>query len=273
MSLSILILTRNEESNIGECIKTISWCDDVVVLDSFSTDQALEISRSKGARVFRREFDDFASQRNFALEKIEFKYGWVFHLDADERFTPELHEECMSVINQDSCSGFMVSNKLIFKGKWLRWSSNFPVYQLRLVKIGEVEFVQEGHGQRESKSKRAIGKLKSSYLHYNFSKGDAEWWSRHEKYAYNEAQEAVNIISGGGFKIFDIFSANSTTRRRALKKISYYLPCRSLMRFCYMFLFKLGLFDGVAGFQYCRLISKYEGLISKNLRKLRNSSH
>ena len=87
---SILILTKNEEANLPSCLESVQGCDDVVVLDSMSSDRTREIARAAGARVEERAFDDFGGQRNHALEKIRFRHLWVFQLDADERFREEL---------------------------------------------------------------------------------------------------------------------------------------------------------------------------------------
>ena len=94
MTFSILILSRNEEVNLDKCLASVNRFDDVVVLDSFSTDRTVELAKTAGARLYQRVFDDFASQRNHALDYIDFKHPWVFHLDADERFTEELRQEC-----------------------------------------------------------------------------------------------------------------------------------------------------------------------------------
>src|SRR3990170_3491878 len=171
MNLSILILTLNEEQNLPACLESVKWADEIVVLDSFSKDQTVEIARAHGVRVIQRRFDDFAGQRNFAMEHISFRHPWIFHLDADERFTVALREECMSSVHADKFSGFMVPSKLLLGDRWLRYSSMYPTYQVRLLKLGEVRYVQKGHGQREEEAKRGIGYLNEPYTHYNFSKG------------------------------------------------------------------------------------------------------
>src|SRR5580698_1020237 len=119
---SVLILTLNEEGNLADCIESVKWCDDIVVLDSLSTDRTVQVAETAGVRLFQRRFDDFASQRNYALDEIPFKHPWVFHLDADERFTEPLRRECEAAITEDQHSGFLVPSKLMFMDKWLRWS-------------------------------------------------------------------------------------------------------------------------------------------------------
>src|ERR1700728_4445840 len=92
-SVSVLILTLNEEINIGQCIDSCAWCDDVVVFDSFSSDKTRDIALQKGARVIERCFDNYAAQRNAALAHITYKYPWVLMVDADERVPPDLAAE------------------------------------------------------------------------------------------------------------------------------------------------------------------------------------
>ena len=98
---SILILTGNEELNIRECLESVSWCDDVWVLDCGSKDRTVEIAKEMGANVITRSFDNFGNQRNYGIDNCKWKHEWVFDLDADERFTPEFvaAEDAISVNN------------------------------------------------------------------------------------------------------------------------------------------------------------------------------
>jgi glycosyltransferase involved in cell wall biosynthesis len=146
---SILILTGNEEINIRECLESVSWCDDVWVLDCGSKDRTVEIAKEMGANVITRPFDNFGNQRNFGIDTCKGKHEWVFDLDADERFTPELKAECEELIKRDEKSAYYVANKMMLMGKCIRRASQFPVYQMRFHKLGEIRFVAHGHGQRE----------------------------------------------------------------------------------------------------------------------------
>src|SRR6266852_4748591 len=98
MPISVLILTLNEEANIGACLESVAWCDDVVVLDSFSGDQTRAIAEARGARVLQRQFDNYAAQRNFGLTSVDYRHDWVLMLDADERVTPEIREEMQQAV-------------------------------------------------------------------------------------------------------------------------------------------------------------------------------
>src|SRR5262245_9471518 len=128
--ISVVILTHNEETNIVRCLDSVSWSDDILVVDSFSEDRTVEISKRRGARVVQRAFEDFSSQRNFAREHGNLKHEWVLHLDADEIVTPELRAELPGAMCSDK-DAYRVSLKLIFCGKFLRHAGLFPLYQLR----------------------------------------------------------------------------------------------------------------------------------------------
>ena len=269
MAFSVLVLTLEEEDNVLPCMQSVSWCDDVVVLDSFSSDRTVELARAAGARVYRREFDDFAGQRNHAVDDIRFKHGWLFQLDADERFTPELRRECEDVIARDERSGYLVPSRMMFEGRWLRRSGLYPSYQMRLMKLGEIRFVQEGHGQREAEALRGVAYLREPYEHHSFSKGLREWAERHRRYAREEAEEALGTSMSTGRIVGGLFSFDPIRRRRALKELSFRVPARPLLRFFYNFLLRGGILDGWPGFRYCRLMAWYEKMIVENIRQLR----
>lgn len=268
---SILILTKNEEANIGACLDTVAWCDDVVVLDSHSADRTREIAASRGARVCEREFDDFGAQRNHALDNVEFRHSWVFHFDADERFNEELRVECEQAIAADEYSACFVPNRLMFLGKWIKHSSQYPYPQVRFVKRGEARFAKSGHGQREEQAKRGIGYLRTPYDHLNFSKGIADWVARHNRYSTQEAAEVATLCAGP-IPMLDLFAKETMVRKRALKRLHARLPARWFVKFVYLYVLRLGFLDGYPGFIYCALNGFYDFLISAKIaeQKLAN---
>jgi glycosyltransferase involved in cell wall biosynthesis len=266
--ISVIILTHNEEANIGRCLDSVSWSDDILVVDSFSEDRTVEISKGCGARVIQRAFDDFSSQRNFASEQGNLKYEWVLHLDADEIVTPELRAELQGAAFGDK-DAYRVSSKLIFCGKFLRHAGLFPWYQVRFGRKQALRFKQVGHGQRETLEPSRIGTLKSSLLHFSFSKGLADWIERHNRYSTAEAQQNVYGYTDDDVPILDLLSAETDRRRRAAKKIFRRLPCRAIVRFVYMYLFRGGILDGKIGFTYCRLLAWYEWLIVMKEREIK----
>jgi len=266
---SILILTKNEEANIAACLDSVAWCDDVVVLDSHSTDRTREIAAARGARVFERVFDDFGAQRNYALDQVEFRHPWVFHLDADERFKDALQRECEEAIAKDECSAYFVANRIIFLGRWIKHSSQYPYHQVRLVKRGEARFAKAGHGQREDAPHRGAGYLQTPYDHLNFSKGIADWVDRHNRYSSEEAAEAAALCEGP-LPLGDLLSGDSLARKRALKRLHARLPARWLWKFLYLYVGKGGFLDGYPGFAYCMLNGFYDFLISVKISETRS---
>jgi glycosyltransferase involved in cell wall biosynthesis len=267
--ISVVILTLNEELNLPRCLEAISLCDDVLLVDSFSSDATLKIAAEHGARVVQRAFDNFAGQRNFAVEHCELKYEWVFHLDADEVMTPELLAEILGCITETDKDAYRVSSKLMFDGKFLRHAGLFPWYQVRLGRREKLRFTQVGHGQREQLPSDKIGTLKNSLLHFPFEKGLDDWIEKHKRYSIAEARQNVYGYAGDDLPVLDLLSIATDRRRRAAKKILRRLPCRPTIRFIYMYLFRGGILDGKAGFTYCRLLAWYEWLTVLKEREIR----
>ena len=259
--VSVVILTYNEELNIRDCIASCAWCDDIHVLDSGSKDRTCQIAHSMGATVHVHKFNSFGDQRNWAIDHIPCKHPWHFHLDADERITPELLTEMLDILgpdgNKSAVTCYQCPSKMILMGKWLKWSGGYPSYQVRLFKYGQCRFMDFGHGQREDTT-GAIGVLVAPYMHYNFSKGLLEWFYKHNDYSSREGDEAILIRSHGRPPLSHLWSGDHVSKRRAWKNMSYFLHGRALWRFLYNYFLRLGLLDGVAGFRYCAMISSYE---------------
>jgi len=255
---SVLILTRDEEDNIVACLESVAKSNDIVVLDSFSSDRTCELARSKGARVFQRTFDNFAGQRNYAMDNVDFKNEWVFHLDADERFTDELWQECERVVRENRHSGYFVPNRIFFMGRWIRHCTQYPYPQVRLVKQGEIRFAASGHGQRESDAQRGVGTIDVPYDHFNFSKGIDDWFAKHNRYSSDEAKAAAETRSQ---PLPGLFNSDSISRKRALKSLFRRIPFRPMIKFLYLYLVCRGFLDGKPGYVYCRMHAVYEAMI------------
>jgi glycosyltransferase involved in cell wall biosynthesis len=264
LPVSVIILTYNEESNIRDCIASCAWCDDVHVLDSGSKDRTCDIARAMGATVHYNKFKSFGDQRNWAIDNIPCKHPWHFHLDADERFTPQLLDEMLEILGEDGSKStancYQCPSKMILMEKWLKWSGGYPSYQVRLFRFGQCRFMDFGHGQREDPigGTGEIGVLRTPYIHYNFSKGLLEWFYKHNDYSSREADEAILIRAQGRPTVGSLFSGDHVTKRRAWKNMSYFMHGRAVWRFLYNYALRAGLLDGVAGFRYCAMISSYE---------------
>lgn len=272
--ISVLILTYQEEANIGACLDALAWCDDIVVLDSFSTDRTVNIACERGARVLQRSFDDFAAQRNYGIQHGGFRHEWVLHLDADEIVPPALRDEITASVRDAAFDAFRVPSKMMFEGRWLKYAGMYPTYQVRLGHRERLRFHQVGHGQRETLPANRIGTLRSGLLHYSFSKGLEEWFAKHNRYSTDEAREQYASRARDGrvrVRITDL--RDSTTRRRTLKRVFATLPFRPTLRFVYMFLWRRGFLDGAAGFRYARLLAIYEEMSVLKLWELRSGVH
>lgn len=271
--VSVLILTLDEEINIRGCIEALEWTDDIVVLDSFSKDATVEIAESLGARIYTRKFDNFASQRNFALTTIAFKHEWVLHLDADEVVTPELRDELASVVKTAQFDAYQIPSKMMFMGTWLRYAGMYPTYQVRLGRLDSLRFEQVGHGQRENMSPESVGTFVQPYLHFCFSKGIGDWIEKHNRYSTDEARHGVELLGKNRIDWLGLFQLpDKTRRRRALKGLAVRLPFRPALRFFYMYVLKRGFLDGWAGLVYCRLLAGYEYWILLKMRELAQKS-
>jgi glycosyltransferase involved in cell wall biosynthesis len=265
---SVVILTLNEERALPGCLTSVAGCDDIVVLDSGSTDATAALARAAGARVFVRAFDDFAGQRNHAQREIPFRHPWVFHLDADERMTPELDAECRRAVAATQLDGYRVAPKMLFEGRWVRHCTDYPAYQARFVQAPRFEFIQVGHGQREAPAMN-LANLQASYLHDLSIYGRQDWLDKHRRYAHAEAERVVGAAGAGGSPWGDLASGHPLVRRRALKRLSFLLPCRPFFRFVYQYLIRGGFLDGPQGLRYCLLLSRYEGFIGDEIARLK----
>jgi glycosyltransferase involved in cell wall biosynthesis len=263
---SVVILTLNEEVALPACLASLAGCDDIVVLDSGSTDRTAELSRATGARVVTRPFDNFAGQRNFAQREIKFRHPWVFHLDADERMTPELDAECRRAAARSDLDGFRVAPKMIFEGRWIRHCTDYPAFQARFVQAPRFRFVQVGHGQRESPA-MALENLNEGYLHDISVYGVDSWLAKHRKYARDEAR--AQMVGSADASWQRLFSSDPLTRRRALKRLSFGLPFRPALRFVYQYVLRMGFLDGSKGLRYCLLLARYEGFITVEIKRLK----
>jgi len=265
---SVLILTLNEEANLPACLASVAGCDDVVVLDSGSTDATCRIAREHGARVHTRRFDDFSGQRNHADTQIVFRHPLVFHLDADERMTPGLFAECsaLGACPPPDIDGWYAAPRMLWRGRWLRRCTDFPAWQARLVRVPGFRFIQAGHGQREAEGMR-MARLSGNYLHEMGGYDIEAWLAKHRRYAAQEATQAVARPLEPGSLHRALLAGSRLERRRALKQVAAALPCRPALRFVYQYLLRAGFLDGRGSLEYCRLLSRYEGFIRDELRR------
>jgi glycosyltransferase involved in cell wall biosynthesis len=157
MKVSVLLLTFNEAINLPRCLDALTWCDDIAIVDSGSTDETINIARARNVRVLNNPFQDFAAQRNFGLAEAGFRHPWVLHLDADEVVTPTFVERLLALQPSDGIDAFYIPSKLIMLDQSLPHAGIYPSYQVRLGRLGRLRFHQVGHGQREDMPRNRVG--------------------------------------------------------------------------------------------------------------------
>ena len=269
---SIYILTYNEEIDIAPCIESALLSDDIIVVDSFSTDRTVEIASDYPVQVVQHKFETHGKQRTWMLREIPTKYEWVYILEADERMTPELFKECSEATQSQEVIGYYVAERVLFMGKWIRHSTQYPRYQMRLFKKGKVWFDDYGHTEREV-CEGATGFLKETYPHYTSGKGLSRWIEKHNRYSTDEAAETLRQLEMGKVNWRDFFFGKSEVeKRRALKDLSLRLPFRPLLRWIYMYFMLGGFLDGQAGFAWCTLQAFYEYLIILKVQEMKEIS-
>ncbi len=269
MSVSAMILTYNEEMNLRLCLESLKWCDDVVVIDSFSTDQTENIATEAGARFYRHEFEGFAGQRNFGLREISYKHPWVLMIDADETVPNTLAEEIASKISHcdPKVCLFKMRRKDHLLGRWIKRSSGYPTWFDRLARVGRVWGMPRGHGE-EYHTDGAVELLEHCLHHYPFNKGFAAWLEKHNRYSSAEAELAIQQAPSP-WTISDLWTSDPVRRRKALKAIAYALPARPLLMFSALYFFRGGILEGQAGLTFCVLRAFYEFMIDSKIREMR----
>ncbi|PZO15949.1 MAG: glycosyltransferase [Leptolyngbya foveolarum] len=270
---SIFILTHNEELDIAACLESAALCDDVILVDSLSSDRTLEIARQyPQVRIVQHAFESHGKQRTWMLQNVEAKYRWAYILEADERMTPQLFAECTAAVRSGQHVGYYAAERVMFMNRWIKHSTQYPRYQLRLLDKQNVWFDDYGHTEREV-IQGSHGFLTETYPHYTCGKGFSHWIEKHNRYSTDEARETVRQLLEGTVRWQDLFSRKSEVERRhALKDLSLRIPGRPVVRFIYMYFFLGGILDGRAGFTWCVLQAFYEYLILLKVWEMRHDA-
>lgn len=268
MSVSVLILTKNEQQDLPGCLASVAWCDDVHVYDSVSTDRTVEIAKAAGATVTQRPFDNWAAHQNWGLRNIRFKHPWVFYIDADERMTPELVQAVQAAAaTPGDCVAFRVQRRDFFLDTWLRHVQSSPFY-LRLFRPERMRY--ERLVNPVSIPDGPVRDIPGYLDHFPFSKGMSHWLARHNSYSTLEAEQIVrNRAAQAGFSLVKAFTAKDFNERRFhQKELFYRMPFRPVVKFLLLYLGKRGFLDGRAGLCYASLQAIYEYMIVLKVREL-----
>lgn len=270
--VSVMIFTLNEEIHLPSCLKALEWCDDIIVVDSFSTDQTQMICQANNVRFFQNPFGGFGAQRNWALDNCQPKYEWILILDADERVTPELGMELAQIAQQNpkDVGAFLVKRRFHIWGRWLKYSSLYPTWLVRFIHRDRVRYLNRGHAETQEVQGQTKA-LTHDLIDENL-KGIDEWFERQNRYstkdAYYELEQERIPLNWQGF-----WSSHPYTRRATLKRLAYVLPARPLIYFIYSYLFRLGFLDGKDGLVFCRMKALYQKMVVIKKYDIRKGIH
>lgn len=243
--ITIVILTKNEEIHLPQCLDSVPHQYRIVVVDSGSTDRTISIATKHGCQVIEHKWSGFVDQRNFALKNCGIDTEWVLFVDADEVFSSSFYNWLEKSIEKDDFDVAMVPSQLIFDGKPLRYAPGYPIYHPRLVRRS-VTFVTNhtGHGEAVAEPVRII-KAPYGYKHYFFDGNYYAWALKHVAIADKE-------------RIIRIDNKKSVTLRSKISALMGNSPFRFIMRFIYHFFIRGGFLDGRAGLNYSIMYSWYE---------------
>lgn len=251
--LTVLILTYNEELHIKRCIESIqSTAKEIVIIDSYSTDQTVQIAKSLGAKVLQNPWINYAEQFNWGLENANISTKWVMRLDADEYLTFELQKEIRDRIDSlDSViTSIYVKRRVIFMDKWIKRGGYYPIWLLRLW------HADKGYCEKrwmDEHIKVQTGEpiyFEEDIVDHNLN--TLTWWiQKHNKYADREIIDLLNIIHN--FSKYDEVKPalfGSQEQRKRWLKIKYAnLPLfiRPFLYFTFRYIFQFGFLDGKKG--------------------------
>jgi len=231
-TISAVVITNNEERNIGECLLSLKFADEIVVVDSGSADRTLELIRNFTDKIFIRPLSSFYEAKNFGIEQASGE--WILSVDADERVSPELGEEIKRVVESSPEEvGYFIPRRNFLGNKWLKYGGQYPDFQLRLFRKDKGRFAPVAvHERVEVEGK--VGYLQNVLLHYTY-RDLSDFLHKIDRYTSLEAQETGG---SGKISVFDLF----------------YLPTR---KFLSTYVLKRGYKDGILGITACGLTAFY----------------
>ncbi len=227
-TLSVAIITRNEEANLGRTLGSVAWADEIVVVDSGSDDRTEEIARSFRVRFYLEEWKGFAGQKNSALEKCRF--DWVLSLDADEALSDELAKEIWELLETNPpFDGYSLPRRNLFLGKWMRFGGFYPDRKLRLFRRGAAEFEARPVHETVHFVGQA-GRMKGDMVHDAYPTLEA-YIAHMDRYSTLGAERAVDTGKAG----------------KTLPAFLLHVVVNPLVTFAYNYVFRLGFLDGREG--------------------------
>ena len=240
--VSVVVITKNEQANIKDCLESVNWADEVVVVDDNSTDKTVELVQGYTDRIFQKKMDIEGRHRNW--DYAQARHNWVLSLDADERVTPELKDEIINAIaNPGEFKGFSIPRRNYIGNYWVRWGGLYPAAQIKLFRKDKFKW-EEAEVHPCPFLKGACGHLKKDLLHYSYK----DWADFLGKLNRQTTLEAVKWykLSLEDFK------------KTRYKMNLFHALWRTLDRFIRTFFVKKGYRDGFIGFMVAYFASLYQ---------------
>jgi glycosyltransferase involved in cell wall biosynthesis len=253
IDLSVIILTHNESKHIGRCVKSLQLITDkIFIVDSFSTDDTVQIAESLGAVVVQNPWISYAFQFNFGIEQNPFNTQWLMRMDADEYITEELATELNQKLHlfDPTVSGLYVKRRVFFMNQWIKHGGYYPIWLLRIWRRGQGICEELWMDEHIKLSEGTTAQLDHDLVDHNLN--NLTWWTqKHNNYSIREVIDLLNIKYNFDNKetVTPRFFGSQEQRTRYLKIKYADLPLftRPFLYFLYRFIFKAGFLDGKKG--------------------------
>jgi glycosyltransferase involved in cell wall biosynthesis len=252
-TLAVIILTYNEELNLTQALESVTgWSDEVFILDSMSKDRTIDIASKYNCFIAQHAFENYSTQRNYALNHLPINSEWILFMDADEWLPEILKMEITKLVaSSPEENGFYLSWRLIWMGRWIK-RGYYPTWILRLVRNGKA-YCEDRSVNEHLIVEGKTGKLHNDFIHED-KKGVSEWIVKHNNYATREALELFNLRSEEGYQEIDaaLFGTQAQRKRWLRYKIWNNLPplIRPCIYFFYRYILAGGFLDGRQAFIY-----------------------
>jgi glycosyltransferase involved in cell wall biosynthesis len=247
--LAAVILTRDEETHIKDCIASVQWADRVVVFDSFSQDQTVELAQAAGADVIQHPFENYAQQRNAALDAVE--ADWILFVDADERSSPEQAAEICALITMGEHNGYWIPRHNYIFGKLTRHAGWYPDYQLRLLRRDKARYDPERPVHELVRLEGEAGYLQAPFVHYNYLSA-AQFREKQSRYIQYDAR---------------------ILKEQGIQPKPHKFLTQPVRQFIWRFITLKGYRDGLHGLRLSLLMAWYEFQKYVHLHRLYQADH
>ena len=247
MNVSVVVLTFNSERTLPGTLRSVSGIsDDVVVVDSFSSDDTVAVARNAGARVVQHAFSSYGAQRNWAIDNLDLKHAWQLHLDADERVNPVLASSIAKCEDEPGIEGYIIARYLRFLGRDLQHGGLAPTWHLRLFRAGSGRCEERKYDQHFFLRGGGTRILQGSMVD-DIQMDISDWTARHNRWSDAEVEEQLLRTTAPG--VLGRFWGTRIERRRALRNAYNTLPLfvRPIILFIFRYVMCAGFLDGREG--------------------------